>query len=287
MEKFIPVLFRGLGTLSAIIFGRFLGSEGTLLMPTGPQVMFLIILFLSLICLFPLLCMHLNKKYKFLLFFFIIFLSFWFAFFFYHIKIQIISWISGCLSTLMIFYASGGEIVPYFSPSPASSEDSFELRVLAEPWPVIPNLGFESSMQGRILVLENANSIFLLDKAKGVYWAEIKEALLQAPSQKDYNRLLDFENRDLQIREKKTECYALFQEILSRNPSLAENAAYIPKETFLDFFAEKRDELDTNAEWSPAEKDGREIQLVHLVKEDLRRRGPQSVYMRQLLGNGT
>ncbi|CAN1196344.1 hypothetical protein LINPERHAP2_LOCUS44254 [Linum perenne] len=64
----------------------------------------------------------LKKKYSFLLFLI-----------FYHIRIYILSWLGLCLSdvlsTIIIFYASGGEIIPYSSPSNASSEDSFGLRV--------------------------------------------------------------------------------------------------------------------------------------------------------------
>ena len=118
-----------------------------------------------------------------------------------------------------------------------------------------------------------------------VYWAEIKEALDNSSSQREYSRLIEFENRDLLIRELKHSCYFLFQQVLSQHPGLAENAAYTPKEAFKDFFDEKRDELDTHPEWSPAEKDGREIVFLNQVKEDLLRRGPDSVYMRKLLGD--
>jgi len=91
-----------------------------------------------------------------------------------------------------------------------TSPDSLSLRVLAEPWPIIHNNSLESSIKNRIVALENANTIFLLDKERGVYWSEIKGALDQAPSQREYNQLLDFENRDLRIRELKHECYSLF-----------------------------------------------------------------------------
>lgn len=74
--------------------------------------------------------------------------------------------------------------------------------------------------------------------------------------------------------------------MLSQHPNVLENAAYTPQEAFIDFFNEKRDALDMmHSEWSPAEKDHREIQFMGQVEQDLRTRGPDSVYMTKLLGN--
>lgn len=165
-------------------------------------------------------------------------------------------WISGCLAPL---YASGGEIVPDASPPTSSSEDSFDLRVLSEPWPVTPNLGLESSIRNRISILENSDSSFLIEKpARGGYWGEIQQKLRGCSAQPDYNRLIEFENRDLQIRENKYSCYLVFQEVLSQDPALAENAAYNPACSLLDFFAEKRDKIEDDLRhlknWSPAER---------------------------------
>lgn len=114
-----------------------------------------------------------------------------------------------------------------------------------------------------------------------------KTELDQASSQREYNRLLDFGNRDLQIRELKLKhsCFSLLKEVLSEHPALAERAHYNPQEALLDFFDEKRDELDTHKEWSPAERDRRELLFLDRVSQDLRERGPDSIYMKQLLGN--
>ena len=87
------------------------------------------------------------------------------------------------------------------------------------------------------------NSLFLLSKAKGEYWSEVKTTLHNCGSQKESYRLLYFENRDLQIRERKHSCFFLFQEILSRNRALRGDAAN-PTEDFMDFFSEKREVLD-------------------------------------------
>jgi hypothetical protein len=37
----------------------------------------------------------------------------------------------------------------------------------------------------------------------------------------------------------------------------------------MDFFEEKRDALDTHLEWSPAERDRRELQFLNEVENDL------------------
>jgi len=47
--------------------------------------------------------------------------------------------------------------------------------------------------------------------------------------------------------------------MLTLDPALEEKAPYNPTECLLDFFAEKRDELDTHATWSTAEKDRKEF----------------------------
>lgn len=91
-------------------------------------------------------------------------------------------------------------------------------------------------MQSRIKSLERDQTLFLIDQEKGQYWSEVKKTLDQAPSQKEYTRFLEFENRDLQIRERKHECYSLFQRVLARYPALAENAASNPNESCIDFF---------------------------------------------------
>ena len=149
-------------------------------------------------------------------------------------------------------------------PAPSGSEgstswkkDSFEIDVLLEP-DVVPNLSLESTLRSRIVRLEEEHTLFLLGKERGEYWADIKTSLDQAPSQSEYNRILDFESRDLQIREKKHSVFALYQHMRMEHPDLAARAAYNYKEALMDFFEEKRNELDTHlVEWSPAERDRR------------------------------
>ncbi|XP_059288867.1 uncharacterized mitochondrial protein AtMg01280-like [Lycium ferocissimum] len=154
-----------------------------------------------------------------------------------------------------------------------------------EPFFIIQNASMEASMLNRVRKLERENRFFLLDKAKGEYWSEVKTGLSNSGSQREYYRLLDFENRDLQIRERNHSCFFLFQEILSRNRALRGDAAN-PTEDFMDFFSEKRDELDKNPEWGPAEKDIKEIEFVEQVKLDLAARGHESLYIKEITGAG-
>ncbi|GER47693.1 cytochrome c oxidase subunit 2 [Striga asiatica] len=166
-----------------------------------------------------------------------------------------------------------------------STEDSFEVGVLLEPWPVNHNVGLESSMINQIRAMENANSPFLLDKEKRVYWSEIKEALDNCSSQKDYNRFVEFANRDHQIRERKQDTYGIFEEMLAQNPTLAENAAYNPHECFIDFLNEMREELDEEG-GDVLVRDQKEMAFLHGLGQDLRRAGSNSSYIKRILGTG-
>ena len=173
------------------------------------------------------------------------------------------------------------------APSPGHSstntEDSFGIQVLMEGWPIAPNSSIESSMQQRILELENGNSPFLLDKEKGEYWQEISSSLRNCSCQNDYDRLLVFENRDLRIRELKHSCYTLFKQVLSQNPALAENAAVDPMEVFIDFLEAKRTELDKRG-GDVLVRDRREIRFLRVLKRDLLQHGPNSAYINTILG---
>jgi len=73
--------------------------------------------------------------------------------------------------------------------------------------------------------------------------------------------------------------------VLSEHPALAENADYNPQESLLDFFDEKRGELDTHLEWSTAKKDRDELKFLDQVGQDIRKHGPDSIYMKKILGN--
>jgi len=136
---------------------------------------------------------------------------------------------------------------------------------LGQPSIIRPNMSFELSIRNRILNLENDNTIFLLYMERGGYWNFVRETLNQAPTQHEYNILLECENLDLQIRERKHLCFALFKQILLEHPALAENAAYPPQEAFVDFFDERRNELNTHGDLSPKQKDLTELKFLDHV----------------------
>lgn len=192
--------------------------------------------------------------------------------------------------------SSSGTRLALPSSSSSWTEDSLELRVLEEPFPdnnepgneglhpVKPNRSLETSLHQRLKAFGNEESPFLMGKKNAEYFSEVQQSLRAASDQTEYNRILDFENRDLQIRELKHSCFSIFQQVLSQQPTLAEKAAYNPQEAFIDFFNEKRGELDTHLEWSSTERDRKELQFLDRVRQDIRKHGSYSIYMGQILG---
>ncbi|GAB2236466.1 hypothetical protein Droror1_Dr00028110 [Drosera rotundifolia] len=109
-------------------------------------------------------------------------------------------------------------------------------------------------------------------------------ALDQATNKEEYNRLLDFENRDLLIREKKHECYSLFQQVLSQHPDLKD--PYLnPTEAILEYFYNTREELETEEVLDVADTDREEIKIYSKIAKDLSLNGPQSYYIKSILGH--
>lgn len=305
--------------VATMLFGRFLGSERSAIMTTGPNLVLCAIALFGWIFFFRLVCSRLNRKNRFLLKLFYISNLLAISFFLYFLRAHFLSYLglclSGILSTFFLFYVSGGERIPSNSgsgPSRSTSwtEDSFEIGVLMEPFSetemegtsarssiprvagdeagpshqgsVVQNASLESSMRNRIVRLEQDNSHYLLDKAKGEYWAHIKEELNHASSQRDYNRVLEFENRDLQIRERKHECLCLFNDVLSHHPTLSDQAPYHPQEAFDDFLDQHRDRLDRLGlqVW---ERDRLELHFLGKVGQGLKEGGP--AYVREIFKN--
>lgn len=216
----------------------------------------------------------------------------------YYLIIFLLSWL-GVLGGIfsIIFYVGGGLALPApvgTSSSSSWTEDPFEISVLEEPFSDqeeanYNNTSLEESMRQRIGRLEKDQSIFLLGKSWGAYWGDIKQALDNAPSQGEFQRLLAFENRDLQIRELKHDCLHLFQDVLIHNPALAENAAYNPQEAFVDFLEEIRDELEKvlvkqGRDWDIPYRDHCELKFLKKVYIDLERHGPNSKFIKIRLG---
>lgn len=148
------------------------------------------------------------------------------------------------------------------------------------------NFSLESSLRNRILGLKQ--SPFLLDKTVDQYWSDIKIELDEAPSQREYNRLIDFENRDLLIRELKHESLSLFNKTLTEYPALRENAPYNPEECLIDFLNEKEDFNENETSFThlvddPEEKEKRLLEFLNKVIQDFRRHGKNSAYIKEIL----
>ena len=279
---FLPLL----GSFVAGFFGRFLGSEGSAF--TGKSLLLFALILFCGIFFFRRYSLKLKEKCGFRL---LVVINLVFVvlvtFFSYQIKLHLLAWfglwLSGILKSIFILSVSDG---PYLSPGPgnssSASEDSFGIGVLMEPWPITQNSSLESSLHQRIIALENENSPFLLGKEKGEYWREVKSELTNSSSQSEYNLLVDFENRDLEIRERKHSCYRHFSRILDQEPSLSENFGYNSQEVLIDFLNEKRTKLDEMG-GDVVVRDRREITFLTQLADDLQRHGRHSKYMKEIL----
>nr|YP_010127576.1 hypothetical protein KQ602_mgp24 [Bougainvillea spectabilis]QPP04900.1 hypothetical protein [Bougainvillea spectabilis] len=221
-----------------------------------------------------------------------------------------ISWF-GPIFSFFRFYCFVSEASSIEGSSRGSGWTDFDINVLAEPFsetemegtsgnpsiprgpegehPAIfynPNISFESSLMNRIHKLENEESPFLLGKEKGQYWTQVKADLDQAPNQREYNRLLDFENRDLTIREQKHECLLHFRKVVYENPHLLEEAPRPnpdPDSVILSFFDEIQEELEREL-GSILAAEPHEMKMVEAVTTDFKERGPDSYYVKKILG---
>nr|GEZ43460.1 cytochrome c oxidase subunit II-like, transmembrane domain-containing protein [Tanacetum cinerariifolium] len=175
------------------------------------------------------------------------------------------------------------------NPPLSDQEDSFEINVLLEESEtegtsarssgaardeagpsrqdyVVINRSFEASMRNRILRLEQDDSPYLLGKAKGTYWSDIRLMLEHAPSQNEYNRLLKFKNKDLQIRELQHECFRLFEGFLKQNPPLSDQVPYNPQEAFKDFLNEDYEKRDQRFPFLIFDRDEKELDFLSNVR---------------------
>ena len=165
-------------------------------------------------------------------------------------------------------------------------------------------------MRQRLNAFGNEESPLLLGKKRGDYWEEVQSSLGAASTQREYNNLLSFENRDLEIRELKNPCMSLFREELDQHPDLLPKClARNPREAVFSFLEEIREDLkaevktadgDCNGDirtlcidgqninlfvdaWINPLVDGLEIELLREMAEDLRKSGGTSYYFQQLV----
>ncbi|YP_010185126.1 hypothetical protein LI410_mgp058 (mitochondrion) [Apium graveolens] len=158
----------------------------------------------------------------------------------------------------------------------------------------VRNSGLETSIQKRIFSLQpdlkqDPLCPYLLGHSSVDYWKEVKEALLSNSSQREYSRLLQFEARDLEMRELKNECSSLFHSILSANPDLANKTPYKPQEVFDDFLDAYRDRIEKEVGLGPViEKDKQELHFLHSLKKTLKEGSSAYTFIKkQIFGDGT
>ena len=110
--------------------------------------------------------------------------------------------------------SSIGSVAGESSSVPHIEVDEVPLEEIWAALAPVRNLSQETSLRQRLNAFGNEESPLLLGMNKRDYWEEVKSKLGSASTQSEYNNLLEFESRDLQIRELKHECYALFRETL-------------------------------------------------------------------------
>lgn len=124
-----------------------------------------------------------------------------------------------------------------------------------------------------------------MGKEGRLYWKEIKISLAQAVTQREYNGLLDFEGRDLHIRELRHRCSSLLINELSKHPGLLERCIDTnPDEAILSFFNEKREDLETALRPIDARRlDEAEIESLRGMIRELERKKSHSVFFNQIV----
>lgn len=147
-----------------------------------------------------------------------------------------------------------------------------------EVTPFVRDESLERSLQSRIATLERAESPFIPQEEKGVFWQAIKKDLMGSPNQGAYNQKIAFENKDVLIRERKHECFILFSAIF---PELGDNSGLTPEESLKDFFSRfENTTVAVSGSWTDSDQ---ELKFLENMQKSLRRDGVNSDYVRRLL----
>lgn len=156
------------------------------------------------------------------------------------------------------------------------------------------NTSLEASLRHRILSLEKQESPFLLGE-RGEHWLGVKNTLGSASTQREYYGLLDSENRDLLIREKREATRSLLKEQLARRPETVEKCIdYSPDAAIRSFFEEQRAKYKSS---NPFPDEGRieevalyekkmdeyELGLLDQLTRDLKEKGGNSRFFKELV----
>lgn len=123
-----------------------------------------------------------------------------------------------------------------------------------------------------------------MGKKANDFFLEIQQSLGSASTQQEYNRILDFENRDLLIREIKRECWFLFRETQERHPDLLPGSLENANEAVLSFLESQREELEaelTDPDIHPRSLDEMEIYSLTDITQDIKEKGGTSYYFQK------
>ena len=83
-----------------------------------------------------------------------------------------------------------------------------------------------------------------MGKTSLAFFQDVEENLWSAATQKEYCRILSFENRDLQIRERKRDSFLLFESLLNGEliPGSREHTS--ARDNFLSFLSIQREQVE-------------------------------------------
>ena len=130
---------------------------------------------------------------------------------------------------------------------------------------VLRNRSLETSLNARILALENKGSLFI--RWDGNYGDSVKDCLESTKSQADYNFKMEFESRELQLRELREETSSLVKQFLHPD--------FLKKADEFYFLTEMSEKIAESFRDSRL-RHGQELQQLNAMIRDLKRNGSAS-----------
>lgn len=147
-------------------------------------------------------------------------------------------------------------------------------------------------MRQRLNAFEEKESPLLFGKSRSEYWTEVEATLKSAETQRDYARLLEFEEMDLQIREKRQRCYLLLKEGVEQNQTLLDLDIQNREERILAYLGKQREDIEGECgEREPANRismNEREMDLLELevlsdMEKDILKKGENSYFIQNMI----
>ena len=171
--------------------------------------------------------------------------------------------------------------------SDSSSGEAFLQEVLSEPRPPTRNISLETSIRNRLRILQEKDSRFLLGMSAEEFWKrEVKDALAQRKTLNEYNVELDLQSAYLQIKERGHDLSERVLHIVQGDPNLQANAPSDLRECIFHFCTDPeifKNENEAHTGSSLAERNRMELSFLDKVVEDIKRHGPSSSYIRDIL----